>query len=101
MIFTQFNAKIKIFRSENALELGSSRAATQFFQSKGIIHQTNTRDTPQQNGIVERKHRHLLETARALFVQSKLPIIFWGDCILTATYLINRYPMQLLHNIYN
>ena len=42
MIFTQFKAKIKIFRSDNALELGSSRAATQFFQSKGIIHQTST-----------------------------------------------------------
>ena len=98
MISTQFNTKIKIFRTDNALELGSSREATAFFQSKGILHQTSVRDTPQQNGVVERKHRHLLETARALFIRSKLPIIFWGDCILTATYLINRFPMKILHN---
>ena len=98
MIFTQFNIKIKVFRTDNALELGSRREATFFFQSKGILHQTSVRDTRQQNGIVERKHRHLLETARALYIQSKLPIIFWGDCILTATYLINRFPMKILHD---
>nr|GEV03095.1 hypothetical protein [Tanacetum cinerariifolium] len=52
--------------------------------------------TPQQNGVVERKHRHLLDTARATRLHANLPIKFWGDSFLTATYLINKMPMEIL-----
>ena len=47
--------------------------------------------------VVERKHRHLLEVARALRFQGGLLIKFWGECVLTAVYLINYIPTLLLH----
>ncbi|GJS73702.1 retrovirus-related pol polyprotein from transposon TNT 1-94 [Tanacetum coccineum] len=90
-----FNAKFKFFRSDNGTEVVNQKVL-QFLTSKGIFHQKSMAYTPQQNGVVERKHRHLLETARALRIHASLPKKFWGDCILAATYLINKMPMKQL-----
>jgi len=98
MAQTQFSGSAKTIRTDNALELGKSHTALDFFASSGIVHQTSCVQTPQQNGVVERKHKHLLEVSRALMFQSSLPLRFWGDCILTATYLINRLPSKILQN---
>ena len=63
-----------------------------------MVHQTCCIETPQQNGRVERKHQHLLNVARALLFQSKLPKLFWSCAVLRATFLINRIPTPLLKN---
>ncbi|XP_074297866.1 uncharacterized protein LOC141628658 [Silene latifolia] len=96
-IETQFSKTIKILRSDNALELteGDNK---EFLLSKGIWHQTTCVDRPQQIGVVERKHKHLLEISRAIRFSSDLPLSFWGDCVLTAAFLINRLPTPLLRN---
>lgn len=64
----------------------------------GYFCQTSCSDTPQQNGVVERKHKHLLESTKALYIQSRVPEKFWGYCALTAAYLINRMPLKPIHN---
>ncbi|PNY16822.1 retrovirus-related Pol polyprotein from transposon TNT 1-94 [Trifolium pratense] len=91
MIETQFDVKIKRVRSDNGTEFTNMSIQT-FFKQKGIIHETSCVATPQQNARVERKHRHILNIARALRFQANLPIRFWGECILAATHIINRTP---------
>ncbi|KAM1270153.1 hypothetical protein ACFX2G_002244 [Malus domestica] len=67
-----------------------------FLDTHGTIFQHSCVHTPQQNGVVERKHRHLLNIGRALRFQANLPLKFWGDSVQTACYLINRIPTPLL-----
>lgn len=96
MVKVHFNSSVHTFRSDHAFELGSSVEAATLFASQGILHQTTISHTPQQNGVVDRKYKHLLEVSRALLFQSKLPLTFWSDCVLTVIYLINRMPSPLL-----
>ncbi|TYK01384.1 Cysteine-rich RLK (RECEPTOR-like protein kinase) 8 [Cucumis melo var. makuwa] len=67
------------------------------FASKGIVHKNSCAYTPQQNGVAERKNRHLLEVARSLMLSTSLPSYLWGDVILTVAHLINRMPSRILH----
>ncbi|CAL8998680.1 unnamed protein product [Prunus brigantina] len=90
---TQFNTKIKQIRVDNGGEFYSLR---NFFKDHGVIYQRSCVYTPQQNGVVERKHRHLIEMARALLFQAHLPLRFWGEGVLTAAHIINRIPTKLL-----
>ncbi|GJS70208.1 cysteine-rich receptor-like protein kinase 8 [Tanacetum coccineum] len=69
----QFNAKVKCIRSDNALEFVKGPCAS-YLADQGIEHQTTCVDRPQQNGRAERKHRHILEVARALRFQATLPL---------------------------
>ncbi|XP_074336283.1 uncharacterized protein LOC141673437 [Apium graveolens] len=91
----QFASSIKVMRTDNGTEFLNKLLAS-IYNALGIIHQTSCVYTPQQNSLVERQHRHILNTARALQYHAGLHIHFWGDCILTAVYLINRTPTPVL-----
>ncbi|XP_021737707.1 uncharacterized protein LOC110704224 [Chenopodium quinoa] len=70
MVHNQFGVTVKCVRSDNARELCDGDMKKMFLEN-GILNQTSCSDTPQQNGVVERKHKHLLETARSLYIQSR------------------------------
>ena len=55
-----------------------------------ILHEYSSRYTPQQNGVVERKNRTLIETARTMLVESQLPVRFWTKVVASACYTLNR-----------
>ena len=87
LVQNQFSSSIKIIRSDN-----------DFYAQQSTIHQTSCIRTPQQNSTVDRKHQHILTVSRSLKFQANLPLPYWGYCVLTATYLINRIPFPLLNN---
>ncbi|KAF3646377.1 hypothetical protein FXO38_19192 [Capsicum annuum] len=99
------NKIVKVIRTDNGSEFVND-SCTSLFTKLGIIHQRSCPYTPQQNGIAERKHRHILEVTRAIRLQSHIPLRFWGHCVQAVVYLINRMhsavpnmsPYQKLHN---
>ena len=95
MVKTQFNTQIQIFRTDNGKEYFKNILG-KFLEAEGIVHQSSCIDTPQQNGVAERKNKHLLEVARSLMFTTNVPKYLWGDAILTATFLINRMPTRVL-----
>ena len=95
-IQTQFHVFVQTLKSDNAIEYLSE--PFQFFMLQhGILHKTSCVDTPSQNGVAERKNRHLLETTRALLFQMNVPKHFWADAVSKVCFLINR----MLSSVFN
>ena len=97
---------VKRIRSDNGTEFKNS-IMKEFCSEKGITHTFSAPRTPQQNGVVERKNRTLIEAVRTVLEESKLPTYFWSEAINTACYtqnisIINQTqgntPYQLMKN---
>ena len=95
IVETRFQAIIKTLYSDNG---GEFIALKSFLSLNGITHYTTAPHTPQQNGVSERRHRHLVETGLTLLHDASLDFSFWPHAFQTASYLINRQPTPLLQN---
>jgi transposase InsO family protein len=84
-----FGLRIKKIRSDNETEFKNSQIEG-FLEDGGIKHEFSSTYTPQQNGVVERKKRTLLDMARTMLDEYKTPNRFWAKAINTACYSINR-----------
>jgi len=94
-IKNQFDAHVKIIRTDNGTEYVNNEFKS-YLSAEGILHQTSCPDTPPQNGVAERKNRHLLEVARSLMYTMNVPKFLWSEAVMTATHLINRMPSKVL-----
>jgi hypothetical protein len=85
----EFGLRIKKIRSDNGMEFKNSQIEG-FLEEEGIKHEFSSPYTPQQNGVVERKNRTLLNMVRTMLDEYKTPNQFWAEAINTACYSINR-----------
>jgi transposase InsO family protein len=85
----EFGLRIKKIRSDNGTEFKNSQIED-FLEDEGIKHEFSSPYTPQQNGVVERKNRTLLDMARTMLDEYKTLDRFWAEAINTACYSINQ-----------
>ena len=91
-----FGITIKFLQSDNGSEY-VNHEFTKYCSSLGIQQRFSCPHTPQQNGLAERKHRHIATMARNLLLTSSAPHKLWVEAVLTSVYLINLLPTSVLH----
>src|SRR6266540_511337 len=93
----EFEVKIKRIRSDNRTKFKNT-SIEEFLDEEGIKHKFSAPYTPQQNGVVKRKNRTLIEAARTMLDEYKTSNQFWAEAVNTACHEINRL---YLHKILN
>ncbi|GJR89247.1 retrovirus-related pol polyprotein from transposon TNT 1-94 [Tanacetum coccineum] len=96
-IQVRLNATVRNVRTDNGTEF-VNQTLREFYENVGISHQTSVARTPQQNGVVERRNRTLVEAARTMLIFSKAPLFLWAEAINTACYTQNRSLIRLRYN---
>ncbi|GJR73853.1 putative ribonuclease H-like domain-containing protein [Tanacetum coccineum] len=89
--------KVKVIRCDNGTEF-KNRVMNQFCEIKSIKREFSVARTPQQNIVAERKNMTLIEAARTMLADSKLPTTFWAEAVNTACYVQNRVLVIKPHN---
>ena len=87
----QLSTSVKIVQSDGGGEF-ISIVLQNYFAAHGIIHRISCPGTPEQNGLAEWQHRHVVNTGRTLMAHASAPIKYWSAAFRTAVFLINRLP---------
>nr|GEV73208.1 hypothetical protein [Tanacetum cinerariifolium] len=82
-------AQVRIVLTDKGTEF-LNQTLHAYFVAEGILYQTSVAQTPEQNGVVERRNRTLVEAARIVLSASKVPLFFWAEAIATACFTQNR-----------
>ncbi|GKB54092.1 putative ribonuclease H-like domain-containing protein [Tanacetum coccineum] len=90
-------AQILTIRTDNGTEFKNEKLRA-FYAKLGIVHKTSIARTPQQNGVVERRNRTLIEAARTMLIFSKALEFLWAEAIATACFTQNRLIVYKRHN---
>lgn len=90
-----FSTKIKAFQTDGGGEY-TSRIFHNFLVTHGIDHRISCPHHPEQNGLAEQEHRHIVDTGLTLLAHASMPLAYWAEAMHTAVYLINRLPSKVL-----
>ncbi|GKC12804.1 retrovirus-related pol polyprotein from transposon TNT 1-94 [Tanacetum coccineum] len=92
-----YNAKIPMIRTDNGTEFKNATLKGHY-EKLGIMQQFFIARTPQQNGVVERRNRTLVEVAHTMLIFSQLPEFLWAEAVSTACFTQNRSIIQTRYN---
>ncbi|GJS71619.1 retrovirus-related pol polyprotein from transposon TNT 1-94 [Tanacetum coccineum] len=93
-----YKAKVCKIRTDNGTEFKNATLKAHY-EKLGIMQQFLTARTPQQNGVVERRNRTLVEAARTMLIFSRLPEFLWAEAVATACFTQNRRTKKIMEII--
>ncbi|KAG8497686.1 hypothetical protein CXB51_007144 [Gossypium anomalum] len=88
--------KLKTLQTDGG---GEFQVLRSYLSLQGIVHRLSCPYSSAQNGIVERKHRQIVEAGLSMLAHTAMPLTYWHDAFSTAVYLINRLPSHFLANL--
>ncbi|GJT18784.1 retrovirus-related pol polyprotein from transposon TNT 1-94 [Tanacetum coccineum] len=83
--------------SDNGTEL-VNQTLREYYEKVDISHETSVALSPQQNGVVERRNRTLIEVSYTMLMYAKATLFLWAEAIATACYTQNRFIIRLRHD---
>nr|GEZ89714.1 integrase, catalytic region, zinc finger, CCHC-type, peptidase aspartic, catalytic [Tanacetum cinerariifolium] len=96
-IQVSLNKTVRYVRTDNGTEF-VNHILTEYYERIGIFHQKTVPRTLQQNGVVKRRNRTLVEVAQTMLIFSKAPMFLWAEAVATACYTQNRYLIHTRHH---
>ncbi|GKF01260.1 retrovirus-related pol polyprotein from transposon TNT 1-94, partial [Tanacetum coccineum] len=88
---------VQRIKTDNGTEF-VNQTLREYYEKVGISHETYVARSPQQNGVVERRNRTLIEVARTMLIYEKAPLFFWAEAVAAAGYTQNRSIIRLRHD---
>ncbi|GKB13100.1 retrovirus-related pol polyprotein from transposon TNT 1-94 [Tanacetum coccineum] len=97
MIQVRLKETVRRIRTDNGTEF-VNQTLREYYEKVGISHETSVARSPQQNGVVERRNRTLIEAARTMLIYAKAPLFLWAEAVATACYTQNRSMIRRRHD---
>ncbi|GKE52402.1 retrovirus-related pol polyprotein from transposon TNT 1-94, partial [Tanacetum coccineum] len=96
MIQVRLKVPVRRIRTDNGTEF-VNQTLREYYEKVGISHETSVARSPQQNGVIERRNRTLIEATRTMLIYAKAPLFLWAEAVATACYTQNRSIIRLRH----
>nr|GFC01374.1 retrovirus-related Pol polyprotein from transposon TNT 1-94 [Tanacetum cinerariifolium] len=96
MIQVRLNVPARRIRTDNRTEF-VNQTLRDYYEEVGISHETSVARSPQQNRVVERRNRTLIEAARTMLIYAQAPLFLWAEAVATACFTQNRSIIRLRH----
>nr|GEW51822.1 reverse transcriptase domain-containing protein [Tanacetum cinerariifolium] len=96
MIQVRFKVPVRRIRTDNGSEF-VNQTLREYYEQVGISHETSVSHSSQQNGVVERRNRMLIEAALTMLIYTQAPLFLWAEAVAIACYTQNRSIIRLRH----